>query len=284
MTKEPGPSVRRRQLGAMLRELRERSGKTVKDAAGWLGMTESNVSKIEKARQTIKASTVRALCQLYDVDASKVDYLLRLASESNQRGWWTAYRETVPDWFRKFLGLEADALEIWNYEAELVPGLLQTPEYVRAMTQAGRPGASDDELRWSAQLRQERQARIEVEHPPHLHFFLNEAVIRRPVGTADEWRAQLGSLVRASEFTHVTLRVLPFSAGPHPAVLGSFVMMRFPEEDDPAFVYLEHDRGAVYQEEPGDVERFTITVAELQRLSLSPEKTREMLLEAASVQ
>ena len=161
MTKEPGPSVRRRQLGAMLRELRVRSGKTVKDAASWLGMSESNVSKIEKARQAIKPPTVRALCQLYDVDSSKVDYLLRLAGESNQRGWWAAYRATVPDWFRKFLGLEADALEIWNYEAELVPGLLQTPEYVRAMTSAGRPGASEEDLAQSVELRLERQARIE---------------------------------------------------------------------------------------------------------------------------
>ena len=280
VAKQPGPNVRRRQLGAMLSELRRQSGKTIKDAAAWLGMTESNVSKIEKARQSIKPPTVRALGQLYDVDSAKVDYLLRLASEANQRGWWTAYRDTVPDWFRQFVGLEADAEVIWEYQSELVPGLLQTPAYVRAITQAAQPAVVDKDLERSMELRRERQARIDGDQPPQLRFFLNEAVIRRPVGTPDEWRHQLGYLVGASRLAHVDLRILPFAAGQHAAMIGSFVMMRFPDEESPAFVYVEHDRGAIYQEEPGDIERYTVNVTDLEQRSLSPEESRAMLLEA----
>ncbi|MFI0468671.1 helix-turn-helix domain-containing protein [Saccharopolyspora sp. 5N102] len=280
--KEPGPNVRRRQLGAMLRQLRQDSGKTVKDAAAWLGMGESNVSKIEKAKQAIKVQTVRALCQLYDVDESKAGYLAKLAEESNQRGWWSQYRETVPDWFRQFIGLEADAADIWNYEAEFIPGLLQTAGYVRALFRATRPGMSDDEIERQVTLRRERQERIDGNHPPRLHFFLNEAMIRRPVGDVDTIREQFERLIEASKAGHIILRILPFSAGPHPAMTGSFAMMRFPEEDAPAFVYIEHERGASYQEEPGDTERFAVIVAELERLSLSPEESREMLSEAAN--
>lgn len=282
MTKEPGPSVRRRQLGAMLKQLRRESGKTVKDAAAWLGMGESNVSKIEGAKQQIKVQTVRALCQFYDVDESKAGYLVKLANESNERGWWTAYRDTVPDWFRQFVGLEADALDLWNYEAELVPGLLQTSDYVRAITKAARPEASEDALAQSVELRSERQERIDGNHPPRLHFFISEAVIRRPLGDQDAWREQINHLIESSKLDHIDLRIVPFSAGPHSGMLGSFVMMQFPEEEAPAFVYVEHERGAIYQEDPGDTDRYTVIVAELEDVSLSPGDSREMLSEAAS--
>lgn len=281
MTKVPGPSVRRRQLGAMLRQLRKDSGKTVADAAAWLGMGESNVSKIESARVQIKVQTVRALGQLYDVDESRTGYLVQLVRESNERGWWTAYRNTVPDWFRQFVGLEADALDLWNYEAEHVPGLLQTADYVRALVRANQPHMTDEAIEHQVVLRRERQQRLTGEHPPKLHLFISEAVLRRPVGEPEVWQEQLAHMRESSELEHVELRVVPFSAGPHPGMLGSFVMMQFPEEEAPAFVYVEHERGAIYQEDPGDINRFTVVVAELGRLALSPEDSRELLGEAA---
>lgn len=281
-TKQPGPSVRRRQLGAMLRQLREESGKTVKDAASWLGMTESNVSKIELAKQTIKQPTIRALCQLYDVDASKVEYLLKLTKEASQRGWWSAYRDTVPDWFRQFVSLEADALDLWTYQNECVPGLLQTEGYVHALFQTTRPKLGDDEIDRQVHVRRERQDRLHGYHPPRLHFFINEAVIRRQVGSAQVMREQLEHLIESSKLEYVELRILPFSAGSHPAMAGPFTMMQFPDEGAPAFVYVEHDRGATYQEDPGDIDRFTAIVAGLDHLSLSPDDSREMLRETVA--
>lgn len=282
MSKQPGPSVRRRQLGAMLRQLRQDSGFTIKEAAEWLDMGEPAVSKIEKASVAIKATIIRALCQLYDVDATKLDYLLRLAKESNERGWWTAYRDTVPDWFRQYVGLESDALDIWNYETEYVPGLLQTPDYVRALMRANRPDMSKDDVERQVELRRERQERIGGGQPPKLHFYLSETVIRRLVGDTHVMGQQLQHLIDSSKLAYVDLRVVPFSAGLHPGMTGAFVMMQFPGDSGPAFVYLEHERGAIYQEDPGDIDRYTMIVAELEKLSLSPEDSYEMLSKAAS--
>ncbi|MEY8040281.1 helix-turn-helix domain-containing protein [Saccharopolyspora cebuensis] len=284
MTKRPGPSVRRRQLGAMLRQLRQDSGKTTRDVAEWLDIGDSAVSKIEKARTTIKAQTIRALCQLYDTDASTTDTLLRIAKESNERGWWAAYRDTLPEWARQLVGLEADALHLWNYEAEFIPGLLQTPAYVRALMRANRPDMAEGDIERQVTLRRERQERLGGSQPPCLHFFLNEAVIRRPIGDSAVFREQLAHLVEASKLDHITLRIVPFSAGPHPAISGSFVMMQFPDEDAPAFAFVENLRGAVYQEDPGDIERYTVVVDALDRLSLSSEDTREMLVKTVDVQ
>ncbi|MGI8306084.1 helix-turn-helix domain-containing protein [Saccharopolyspora hattusasensis] len=280
VSKRPGPSVRRRQLGAMLRELRRGAGLTIKDAAEWLVMGESAVSKIEKAKIAIKATHVRALGQLYDIDAAKLDYLLKLVKESNERGWWTAYRDTVPEWFRQFVGLEADSLDLWNYEAEYVPGLLQTSDYVRELMKANRPDMNEDEIERQVRLRRERQERLDGGQPPRLHFYINESVIRRPAGDSATWRRQVEHLIESSKLDHVTLRIVPFSAGPHPAMSGSFVMMQFPEEDTPAFVYLENQRGAVYQEDPGDIDRYMVTVEVLERLSLSLDDSCGMLGDA----
>ncbi|PKW15325.1 DUF5753 domain-containing protein [Saccharopolyspora spinosa] len=195
--------------------------------------------------QAIKVQTVRALCQLYDVDESKAGYLAKLAKESNERGWWTAYRETVPDWFRQYIGLEADALDLWTYEPEYVPGLLQSADYVRAAMRTNQPNMSSDEIERQVLLRRERQERLDGDHPPRLHFYINEAVIRRTVGEREVWRGQLEHLLESSKLDHVELRIVPFSAGSHPGMSGAFVMMQFPEEADPAFVYIEHERGAI---------------------------------------
>lgn len=280
MPKRPGPSVRRRQLGAMLRQLREEAGKTRKDAAQWLEVGEPTISKIELGRQAIKAPNVRLLCQLYDVDAGSVDSLLRLAREANERGWWTAYRDTVPEWFRHFVGLEADAEHYWSYESEYVPGLLQTPEYVAAITRVLEPGNTDKEIDRRVEVRRKRQAVLDSGQPPHMHFFLNEAVLRRVVGGADVMREQLDRLAEASERDRISIRVVPFSAGAHSAMSGSFVMMQFPGEDTPAFAYVENRRGAVYQEDPGDIHSYTVVVDRLAEVALSEEDSRKALSEA----
>lgn len=277
MGKKPGPSVRRRQLGAMLRQLRVDAGVSRRDAADWLELTEQTLSKIELGRQAIKGTLVRLACQRYDVDAGTLDNLLRLAREANQRGWWTAYRDTVPTWFLQFVGLEGDAADIWTYESEFVPGLLQTAGYVEAITRASRPDIDESELERVVTLRRERQSRLDGGSPPRLHFYLNEAVLHRAVGSRDVMRDQLAHLVEASRLEHITLRVVPFSAGAHAAMMGSFVMMQFPDEDSPAFAYVENDRGALYQEDPGDIARYSLMVEQLDTMALGEEESRAML-------
>lgn len=282
MGKAPGPSVRRRQLGAMLRQLRTEAGVSRKDAADWLELTDQTLSKIELGRQAIKGTLVRLACQRYDVDAGTLDTLLRLAREANQRGWWTAYRDTVPGWFRQFVGLEGDAIDLWNYEAEFVPGLLQTSAYVEAITRAVRPDISIDEVGRSIELRRERQLRLDGEHPPRLHFYLNEAVLRRTVGSDAIMREQLDYMIEASKLTHITLRVVAFEAGAHAAMASSFVMMQFPDEESPAFAYVENDRGAVYQEDPGDIARYNLMVEQLDKMALDEGASRALLTRSSS--
>ncbi len=281
MTKRPGPSVRRRQLGAMLRQLRSDAGKSRKDAAEWLEITDPTMSKIELGKQAIKGPNVRLLCQLYDVDAGTLDYLLRLAGEANQRGWWAAYRDTLPNWAQQLVGLESDAADFWNYESEYVPGLLQTAGYVEAIHRAAQPGVSDDKITRSVELRRERQERLDTGDPPRLHFYLNEAVVRRVVGGPEVMGEQLEKLVLASRLNHVTLRIIPFSTGAHAAMTSSFVLVQFPDEDSAAFAHVENERGGIYQEDPGDIDRYTLVVRLLEEVALSETDTRALVEQVA---
>ena len=157
MAETPSPTIRRRQLGRALRREREARKITLKQAADWLETTTSNLSKIELGKQAIKPSHVRLLMQLFDIGAPEADTYIRLARESNQRGWWASYSDTIPDWFETFLGLESDAEELRTYTPELVDGLLQTRRYAQAIIRAYWPELTEAELQRAAELRQARQ-------------------------------------------------------------------------------------------------------------------------------
>lgn len=270
----PGSLVRRWRLGKQLRELRIAAGKSQVETGKFAGMAAATVSRIENGRHAILARNVRAFCQLYGVGAPLVDTLVRQAEESNERGWWHAHSDTMPDWFATWVGFEADAKEICVYQSEMVPGLLQVPEYVRAMRASYDPGVTEDELERSVAFRLERQARFES-RPPVYRVVLNEAVLQRPIG---DMRAQLQHLVDMSLRDTVTLQVLPFDVGPHSSMKGSFSLLTIPDEPAPNFVYLEHDDGALYLERPSDLARYTKTFSSLTRQALSPDKTRELLV------
>lgn len=269
----PGSLVRRWRLGKHLRELRTAAGRSQEEAGAYAGIRAATVSRIENGKHAILPKNVRAFCQLYDVGAPLVDTLVRQAEESNERGWWLSYSDTMPNWFETWVGFEADAKEIRVYQSELVPGLLQVPDYTRAMRASYGPGASEDELAKSVAFRLERRKRFEA-RPPIYQVVLNEAVVRRPVG---EMRAQLEHLADFSLRDNVTLQVLPFAAGPHASMKGSFSLLTLPEEPNPNFVYLEHDDGAVYLERPSDLDRYTKTFDSLARQALSPDATRALL-------
>ncbi|MGH3598960.1 MAG: helix-turn-helix domain-containing protein [Pseudonocardiaceae bacterium] len=278
MTNGPGPTVRRRQLGKELRRLREGAGKTINEAALWVGIKPPTVSKIENGRQAIRPTNVRLLLQLYGIGAPEADTLIRLAGEANQRGWWASYGDTVPDWFRTFVGLESDASEINGYDSELVPGQLQTAEYAEALILAGHPNTTQAELTRIVTFRRERQERLVGNTPPRLHFVLNEAVLRRPVGTPEAFARQLDYLIEMSRVPHIDLQVLPFSTGPHAAMGQTFRVMRFPgDEAGLDIVYLENDRGALYLERPADVERYQTIFNQLADAAFTSDETRNFL-------
>jgi transcriptional regulator with XRE-family HTH domain len=276
---EYGPMVRRKLLGRQLRELRDRAKISQDAAAKYAGLKAPSISRMENGKQAILPRTVRLLCQCYSVGAPDMDMLIRQAEESNDRAWYAMYSDTVPQWFESFLGLEAEATEVWAYEAELVPGLLQTPDYIRAVTAAWRTesDADDAELQRFVELRLARQRRLDGDHPPKLHAVINEAVVLRPVGGPATMAAQLRHLLDMSDRDHITVQVLPFAIGAHVAMLGAFTMLRFPEELEMNAVLLEHDHGATSAERPVDLDRYTRKFEWLTAKALSPDQTRERL-------
>lgn len=267
------PTIRRKQLGTRLRRLRDSAGKSQQEAADWLEVQKPSISKIENGRQRILLRHVRLLCQLYGVEAPELQALEELARQADERGWWTSYGDTVPDWFEAYLDLEGDAEEILNYESELVMGLLQTPGYVRAVVQASRPDATVEELQRFVDLRLARQQRLVDYAPPKLHLVLNEAVLLREVGGPTVMREQLEHLSTMAALPHVTLQVLPFKVGAHPSMISPFTMLKFAAEPAMNSVYLENGRGALYLERPSDLQQFKWTFAQLSEMALSPRES-----------
>jgi transcriptional regulator with XRE-family HTH domain len=278
MTTEPGPATRRRQLGRQLRDLRLAAGlRTMEAAASRSGLSRATISRIENAKQTILPRTVRLLCQTYGIGAPLLEHLAKQAEESEDRGWLLAYSDTTPNWFERFLGEEAEAAEIWEYGAEFVPGLLQTPDYCRAVSVANDPNLATENVDRLVEFRLARQELLARDSPPRLHVVLNEAVLRRQVGGADVMRDQLRHLAEMAKRPNITVQVLPFSAGAHPAMVGSFIMLNFPAGSGDPTIFVEVDAGALYPDRPADFERYTWMFGQLRDLGLSPAESTDFV-------
>lgn len=276
---EFGPTLRRRQLGRKLRNYREQAGRKVAEAAKYAGLRDATVSRIENGRHAIRPGNVRLLCQFYGVGAPTVDTLLRQAEESNDRGWWTAFSDTLEDWFETYVDLESDVRELLTYSPTLVDGLLQTPDYALAVMQGGWPEVTKAELHRSVELRQARQERLHrQDSTKQLHVVFDEAVVRRVVGGPETMRGQLESLIESAAKPNITIQVIPFSAGAHAGMKGAFSVLRFPEGfEDMNSVYLENRRGAVWQERPNDVDHYSGVFMRASEQALSAGETVELM-------
>lgn len=276
---ELGPTLRRRQLGRKLRAYREQAGRKVAEAAKYAGLRDATVSRIENGRHAIRPGNVRLLCQFYGVGAPVVDTLVRQAEDSNDRGWWTAFSDTLEDWFETYVDLESDTRELLTYSPTLVDGLLQTPDYALAVMQGGWPEITEADLGRSVEFRQARQERLfKSGSTKRLHVIFDEAVVRRVVGGLDTMRAQLNALVDASSRPNITIQVIPFEAGAHAGMKGGFSLLRFPEGfEDMDSVYLENQRGAVWQERPNDVDHYAGVFQRTSEQALSPEESVNLM-------
>jgi transcriptional regulator with XRE-family HTH domain len=279
----PGPTVHRRQLGAELRRLREAAGLRAEDAAKALGCSHTRMSRIEtgKGGAVAKPADVRTLCELYGVkDNRQVEMLLDMLNVvSQQRGWWEAYEAVLPSGLEVYVGLESDARSERAWEPLLVHGLLQTPDYARAVIQAAhlhRPGDIDDLV----QLRTERKKLLTRQQEPlELWTVLDEAVLRRPVGGAEVMRAQIAHLQEMAETPNVTIQVFPFAKGGNPGLSGAFAILDF--ETDPAVTYVDSPAGNLYLEKPRDIRRFVQAFDLLRAAALDPDESTALLKRAA---
>ncbi len=274
MASGSSPTVRRRQLGMELRRLREAAKKQQHDAAQWLDVNDTVISKLETGKQKVSHAYLSMLLQLYDVGSPHADFLHQLRRDSSQRGWWAEYGKTVPSWFADYLGMETGAAEVWTYQSEFIPGLLQTPGYAEAIL-ALTPNRTPDEIEKLVKLRINRQQRLTAEEPLSLRAVINEGALRREVGGRDVMREQVRRLAEIAALPNVTLRILPFKAGAHRGMRGAFTALRFPEEPMNT-VYLEMYDAALYIEAPTEVARFNDDFEELARQSLPLDQIEKM--------
>jgi transcriptional regulator with XRE-family HTH domain len=284
MPARPSPTVRGRRLRHELRKIREEHGLTIEQVSERSGgdWNASTISRWETGDRRIRPVDLRRLLDLYDVHGDQREVMLTLARQARERGWWRSYSDAIPEWFEVYLGLEAEAAVIHDYAAELVPGLLQTADYYRAFMRAA-PAAGDEEtIERKAAVRLARQERLTEEDPPKVWAVLNEAVIRRVVGGATTMRAQLQHIAEMADLAHVTVQVLPFRAGAHPAMDGSFIVLGFPEPTDPDVVYLEGQAGSLYLERPPEVERYAAIFSHLIAKALDPDESRSLIAQAAA--
>ncbi len=274
------PTLRAKRLGNELKRLRLAVGKTQKEVGDWVGTPHTTISKIETADRNVPLPHLKLMLQLYGVNPTQSAALVQLAEQAKERGWWAEYGVAVPDWFEDYVGLETAATEVWTYEAEYVPGLLQTARYTQALTRATSTAEPPDDggLAGFAAVRAVRQRRLVDDEPLALSAVLNEAVLLREVGGPEVMREQLASLLTAAGRPNITLQVLPFSVGTHPGMHGPFTILRFMEESMNT-VYVELRGGAVYQDTPVDIELHSTTFEQLTALALTAEDTISLLRE-----
>jgi transcriptional regulator with XRE-family HTH domain len=274
------PSMRRRRLATELRKLREQSGLSLTDAARKLGWQASRLSRIETRQSGIPTPDLRKLLNQYEVtDEEYRKYLVELARRVNERGWWQKYAGLIGSEYADLISLEEEARAIRTYEQELVPGLLQTADYARAYSRAAWPTGTAQQIdRW-VEVRMERQEILVRSDPPPPRFnvVLSEAVLRRPVGGREVMRDQLEYLMHPRDRANVTVQVLPFDAGVHPAMVGPFTMVTFPDPDDLGIVNVENATGALILEEPAEIRTYDEIWSALQASALSPDDTQAFL-------
>jgi transcriptional regulator with XRE-family HTH domain len=275
--RSPGPTVQRLVLGGQLRRLREGRGITLEQAADIIRGSHSKLSRMEHGRVGFKERDVADLLSFYGVgDGEQRAALLSLARESAAPGWWHEYADILPNWAEPYVGLEAAASIIRIFEVQVIPGLLQTESYARALIGVGN-AASDDEVIRRAEVRIGRQDVLNKANAPRFWTVIDEGALRRPVGGPAAMREQIRHLIDMCDHPAVTLQVLPFSIGAHSAMGGPFTILRFSEPDLQDVVYLEQLTSAIYLEKAAEVDSYMELMEQLCLQAATTDATPKVL-------
>ena len=270
-------TVRRMLMGAHLRRLREEKGISRADAGFTIRASESKMSRLELGRVAFKERDVSDLLMLYGItDPEQRDAVLVLVREANRAGWWREYEDVMPGWFQNYVGLEEAAIQLRTYETHFVPGLLQTPDYARAVIEAAMLPMSSRDLDRAVSLRTKRQQVLTRPEPLRVWAVIDEGALRRQVGNPQVQRGQLEHLLDLADLPNVALQVLPLRTGLH-AGGGAFSILRFSDADLPDVVYVEHLVSALYIEKVEHVERYTEAMDRLSVQSLTPEASTDLI-------
>jgi transcriptional regulator with XRE-family HTH domain len=283
MPEDPGPMVRRRQLGSTLRRYRNDAGMSVKEVAELLLCSPSKISRIENAQRNATLRDVRDLCNIYGIiNEARQKELMLLARESRERGWWQD--SNLDPALETLIGLEGAAKKVKEYESLLVPGLLQTRDYAQAILSAFHPGDPIIRQPAAADVRIRRQQILAGESRPDFNVVLDEAALHRAVGGKDVMRLQIEHLINMAESAVVQLQVIPFSTGAYIGMINGFTILSFAEVTQPieesivpTVVYVEGATGDTYHDRPGEVEQFVDAFARLHEQAMSPSDTLKLL-------
>jgi transcriptional regulator with XRE-family HTH domain len=249
------PTIQRRRLGIALKQARERAGKTRDEAAEIIDARSSKISRIELGQSSLRLTDLGILCDFYNVDAQERDVMREMARAGRQRGRWNSYRSSLPTWFRQYIDLEGDATELRWYQAEIIPGILQTEAYVRGLYGIEGPTSADEDTERQVRIRLERQTIVD-EPTTELSFILSESALRRVVGSPATMRDQLRHLAKLSSRPNVHLQVLPFDAQTYTISSYAFIVMRFDEAASDV-IYVEDFTDANYLDRLDDVKAYT---------------------------
>lgn len=277
-----GPTVLRIVLGAHLRRLREARGVSREDAGWQIRSSESKISRMELGRVGFKERDVADLLTLYGLESGEErERLLSLARSANTPGWWHRYTDVLPTWFQPYIGLEAAASMIRNYEVQFVPGLLQTPAYARTLVRHGHTYASEEEVERRVDVRMARKKVLTSPNAPQLWVVVDEAALRRPMGGPRVMGEQVESLIEAAAQPNITVQVVPFRVGGHAAVGGAFSILRFAEQELPDVVYVEQLTSALYLDKRDDVDQYALAMETLCIEAAPPDQTEAILHQIA---
>ncbi|WP_067541097.1 helix-turn-helix domain-containing protein [Nocardia crassostreae] len=285
---DTGSTVPRRQLGRYLRELRQQSGLTLVEVARRIERGVSTVQRLEAGRaDNIRLADIEALCQVLGASETETAALKGLAQQGNARSWWHQYNDLIPANFDVYMGLESAAQELTLFQ-ELIPGLMQTADYFRALLRAARPNEIDTEISRRVEMRMHRQALMARRaQAATLDMILDESALHRVIGSRRIMAAQLRHLADAGTQPDATIRILPYSAGvPLGDLTGPFIILDFGEGIvdqplEPSVVYVESYTGAMYFDDEDNVERYRAAHEALRRVALDGQRSRDLLRQAA---
>jgi transcriptional regulator with XRE-family HTH domain len=271
------PTVRLRRLSGELRRLRDTSQLTREEVAQRTGINEATLYRLETARVRPQRRTLIGLLDLYGVEEPQRSEILALSKQADEQGWLRPYHADLPNEYTAYISFEAEGRSVRNYESSFVPGLLQTEDYTRAVVRGVLPTSTTKEVHQRVRARIERQHVLTKERPLELWAIVDEAALHRLVGGAEVMTVQLRHLLAIAEQPHVTLQVIPFAAGAHPGMPGSFVLMDFPAAEDPSVVYIDSMAGDLFLEAEADIRRYEQIFDHLRAMAQSPDDSRALI-------
>jgi transcriptional regulator with XRE-family HTH domain len=267
------PTVRRRELGALLRKLRTKKGLTVEQAADRLLFSMSKLSRMETGHGVATPRDVRDLCDLYGVtDEAERDHMMQLAAEGKRQAWWQSYDLG----YATYVGLEAEAVSISAFQSSVVHGLLQTADYARAGHEAAMPRLDSGQIDMQIEAKLTRQRVLTRDSPPSLAAVLDEAALHRLAGGRLVMAAQLTKILDMASLPNVLVQVLPYEVGAHPALESNFTILELPDQT-PDIVFVEGLVGSIYLEREDALEKYHKIFQRLQSIALNPKDSAELI-------